>query len=759
MNELDSKPGQGESDCAVLFDACTPLLYRGNAFRVTGLPVDASTREIKRRLDDLRHAEQAGDTEGGIAQSFALNPAPGYDAIREATQRLQDPARRIVEELFWFWPTDWAVGRRDPALAALAKGDTGRASRRWSQALQNSDSPACVAAKHNLGVMYQLAALDYEQVQLKRDVSVGSAEQMATYWQASLKWWEALADDESHWSMVAERIRILDDPALTTGFARRLRKAFPEAMRRINATLATRYAEKGRFALASRHKAYMEGFLGDGGDALTTLAAVTESRRTRVYDAVKRARVTAEREPAEGANAAREVLQATAEPLKAIYALFPSDNHARMDPSDAVAEVCLECQSAFGRETRDWTQCIRILNRAVEVAHSQDLRTRIDDARKLATVWAAADPIFEECKRAHSVAEKDAESALGEAQRLASGLPLMLVSLDDSGALPDVHARVRDAVAFAVLQCAILYGNKTSKWQPCISLLEFSLRFAVDPELLERIEKNLATVRNNEKVFGNLTPISSVPSLRSVNGCGFTLYGASHKDPETGSYLATHYFIFFGIPLFPIRRYRVIPLQGGYRFLGRVPLRTFDKWHLAATIGLFAWMVIACAVNAGGGSSGNRPAYRPAPPSAYSQGTTARPPAPQSSSLTPSYGSTTASSRSSLATDIEAGKLRAKELEGQLTVMDGQIESYDRQLGDMDSQLKSYDGTMDSYRRMDMTESYNALVPTYNAVVNKRKRAYQDYSELLTRREGIYEQYKKQIDDVNAKVRQYNTGR
>ena len=105
------------------------------------------------------------------------------------------------------------------------------------------------------------------------------------------------------------------------------------------------------------------------------------------------------------------------------------------------------------------------------------------------------------------------------------------------------------------------------------------------------IKKNLYTARNNERLFRNLKPISSAPSLSTINGCGVTLYGCTDRDAATGSYLATYYFVILGIPLFPICRYRVIPTENGYRFLGKGPLRTFDKWHMAISIGVIIWII------------------------------------------------------------------------------------------------------------------------------------------------------------------------
>ncbi len=90
-----------------------------------------------------------------------------------------------------------------------------------------------------------------------------------------------------------------------------------------------------------------------------------------------------------------------------------------------------------------------------------------------------------------------------------------------------------------------------------------------------------------------LTPINSAPSLHTINGIGCTIYGSTDTDSQDGSYLTTYYFVFLMIPLFPIARYRVIATGGrSYRFIGKAPLRPIDKVHIAAFVGLVAWMVL-----------------------------------------------------------------------------------------------------------------------------------------------------------------------
>lgn len=85
-------------------------------------------------------------------------------------------------------------------------------------------------------------------------------------------------------------------------------------------------------------------------------------------------------------------------------------------------------------------------------------------------------------------------------------------------------------------------------------------------------------------------------------------------------------------------------------------------------------------------------------------------------------------SRSTLAREIENGKVRAKQLEAQIRDIDDRLEDYERR--------------MRTYRASGMTDEYNMLVPSFNSMVGKRSDLYEEYSKL--------------IDEVNANVNRYN---
>ena len=86
--------------------------------------------------------------------------------------------------------------------------------------------------------------------------------------------------------------------------------------------------------------------------------------------------------------------------------------------------------------------------------------------------------------------------------------------------------------------------------------------------------------------------VHSAPPLYTINGCGLTIYGNSDPDLETGSHVATYYFVLLFLPLLPICRYRVIPVDRGYRFMRKVPMRPFDKLHLLAVAAAVTWFVV-----------------------------------------------------------------------------------------------------------------------------------------------------------------------
>lgn len=116
----------------------------------------------------------------------------------------------------------------------------------------------------------------------------------------------------------------------------------------------------------------------------------------------------------------------------------------------------------------------------------------------------------------------------------------------------------------------------------------------------DAIEKVRPTA-HRQRLLAGTKQISLPPSLTKVNGVGFTLYGNTDYDEQTKSHIATYYFVFFFIPILPIARYRVSRTNGNrYRFLGKLPLRRSQRWHLgiaAALLGALAILIAAGVIH------------------------------------------------------------------------------------------------------------------------------------------------------------------
>jgi hypothetical protein len=258
-------------------------------------------------------------------------------------------------------------------------------------------------------------------------------------------------------------------------------------------------------------------------------------------------------------------------------------------------------------------------------------------------------------------------------------------------------------------------------------LHEEALRLAHDTLGRIRIEHGLNEIRGaarQQRVFGK--PISSAPGLGTVNGIGFTLYGSSDHDPETQSYATTHYFVVLAVPIFPIGRYRVINMGGNrYRFLGKLPLRKADRWH----IGIMATAILTLILF-GALSSQNSDVSPAHPTSSYSA-------SPENPEL------------STLKARIESGRSRLALLKTQLQPVIEELTGLNAQMDAIRAELKSLDEQQKEGIQIDI-DDYNAKVKTHNALLARHRALFaahrtdlQTYDDL-EKQDGVF------VDQYNA---------
>jgi hypothetical protein len=480
-------------ECQPLIQSSHINIYRENTFRITGLPVDASEKEFKKHADKLKMMEELGYGQGANPAAFALDPPPSVDQIREAMQRLKEPEHRLVDEFFWFWPQEFGKSSHDPAIQAILSGDSGTAYDIWTR-LETSPDHDYIAC-HNIAVMFHLIALDWTLYHISSEVDEEREGKIKGYWKKSFGRWEKIATDDRVWDALKARIRVLDDPRLTTGFARRMRDTFPEALDKINAEAALRFAEQGRTDWAKIHIDFMNETHQGLDDVQKTAELVLTPTRNRVLQHIKTAKEECAKKPENGADAARKLIEQCS-PLQSLFELFHgSDSHHKTEIFDDVAVTVINCVVAYQKKTADNEAFVTLLKESLQFATGMDVRQRIQkyiDIGEGNIRGKALDPIYAELKK---IQESKAKAEARLIQVKQQMMPRLLTLAETEGDQKSLVAELSDSIAVVLRGISIDAYNKEKNNSVASDAILLASKLVHDPELKKRIKDDLLVIR------------------------------------------------------------------------------------------------------------------------------------------------------------------------------------------------------------------------------------------------------------------------
>lgn len=349
-------------------------------------------------------------------------------------------------------------------------------------------------------------------------------------------------------------------------------------------------------------------------------------------------------------------------------------------------------------------------------------------------------------------------SALQEWDRLAQ--PFQLSAMSRGHDHQPSRQMARDVRALAV---AIHNDHSQTKAAKRISHLLRDV-FAEVPQVVDLVKDDLTaldeliaqseTVAAQRAVLKDVTPLTSAPSMSTINGIGTKLYGRRDEDALTGTYIATLYFVVFFIPICPLSCYRVRDAAGGgWHFLGSVPFSQFEKvhaWGLAGAVGL--WMLVSL-LSSQSTSSYSYPT--PSPPSSSARGVTAE----QVLQLPPV--STQPETRSSGGGDyfsaapawIGSGRADLVRRESDLTALEARIQASKDEVERMEGKVKRYsllatDGVLPS----GVYEDYERDLGRYNRLVDEHNAMVVEYKSTWT-------EYERELAAFNDRIDRYNQNR
>jgi len=364
----------------MLLEAAHPNIYRANAFRITQLPVDASTRDIARQLDKIRMMEKYGGSSLKQRGPMPIFPPPDTDAIREAMQRLRDPERRLVDELFWFWPLLLGHSQQDPALLAMSANDLKKAAEIWLRKEKNN-STANIPL-HNLAVLSHAAALDIEQAYETKKSSPGLDDKLDLYWRQSFERWGLLLYHDSFWHRLSDRIQEFGHPSLTADTSQRIRATLPVALLLVNAQLAVQAAGRNS-STVQRHLKLMNSSGFQEAAIAEALRRAVEPIRRHIKTLCDAATREVQSDPIHGDQSARRLAENSGKLLAILDSILPAESAVRNGAHDQIALTLLECQIKFSNKTENWATSLSLLETGKEMAASSSCKTRLEENIRL----------------------------------------------------------------------------------------------------------------------------------------------------------------------------------------------------------------------------------------------------------------------------------------------------------------------------------------------------------------------------------------
>ena len=511
-------------------EACTLDLYQKNIFRITGLPVDATAKEVAKQAQRLQMLEEIGGGIAGTQPAFPLKPAPTTEQIRGALARMREPEHRLVDELFWYWPETFGRSKEESAIQALLAGDAQQAIAIWT----DREKHGSIVARHNLAIMYHMFAVDWTNHHISSSLNPDQSRKMREYWQNAFERWEMISESDDFWNLLKKRVQSLEDDALTTGFVRRMRSLLPQALNRVNAEAALKFAETGNMEWAGMHVEFMRQTNPSMDDVQSTAELVLRPTRKRIKQQLESSLAQVKRSPQQGSEIASNVIK-QCRPLMDIYDLFYGKKaHQRNDLLDEVAETVVELVVGHQKTTGDNRTFVNLLKEALKFATGTHVRERIMKNIAIGEGNLEGEMVAPLYKILHAITE----SSITAAQKLhriqteiLSEMPNLASRL---GTGSSAYRELADSLALAIRGVSIDAHNDSKDYRTAEAAIWLALRLAIEQETKRRINEDIKALANSKK--NSLCFYCGVESSNTSSEYSLPMYG-----DVTRQYRTTHY--------------------------------------------------------------------------------------------------------------------------------------------------------------------------------------------------------------------------
>lgn len=487
-----------------------------NPFRILGLPVTATDREIKKQLNKLTAYYEMGksvahDTDFPVFSDVVRSP----EIITEAAARIELPEQKLFYANFWFWP-DNSVD--EFVLEVLKEGNVDKAAGLWKKAaLAQSLSPKNYSNFKNLALLNLIQATQHQAISLAQLESAVSRYGALFGYDAYTGFCSAVTLGAYKGDVLTSQKSFVDELSAHLGLSKT----------NVDQRLAYVFVS-GFSASASPVGAYVKSrFIEAPTHRIEKAVASAESRRSE--------------DPEDAYDACIELVEKVEKDIEFLKNVLSSNNLHLQSVSDSVANELLRSSTAFYNALYEDDETTVTIDRSTELT---TLARRFAQGGTVKAKVAEDIKELENILHAHSAGRYSDQFAL-EITKLPSpdaptikeirSIPttLSIAITKCSKILEEMSAEVgekdpsyvqaSDMFAAYGLALLILYANKTSDYGVAVSLMRQLDRVRMSATVRARFDQNNAILKSNV----------AMASQGSSGGCYIaTMAFGSYDAPE-----------------------------------------------------------------------------------------------------------------------------------------------------------------------------------------------------------------------------------
>ena len=167
-----------------------------NAYRILGLDVNASQKDILKRYKEITNRLKIDDFPTYDLDFELPNKSRNEDSVNDAFKRLQNLKNSLKEYFFWFSVSDTVD---EKSVKFLQNNDISKAIQTWKNALDDSNSTAYFYKK-NLAVLYCLLLFKQSN---------------ATYLKESIGLWNDIINSDKFWIVFTKKYGLNNEQTLS----------------------------------------------------------------------------------------------------------------------------------------------------------------------------------------------------------------------------------------------------------------------------------------------------------------------------------------------------------------------------------------------------------------------------------------------------------------------------------------------------------------------------------------------------------------